>query len=388
MLSNKLKIHFPEVDYLRAVAILLVLFRHTHYCFPAFISDYPIYLQGTWSGVDLFFVISGFVITLSLLPSSQKVHIGSLSFKKYVSSFFVRRIFRLIPIALFSLGVYLFLGYAFNTSGQFGKFSELQQEVLPILFYYHNYYIWSGGSTNMSWYWSLSIEEQFYFVYPFVLVLIPSRKVQFILFGFLILLITFVLRPFTTPSFESVDFKLWPLFTTPSHLRFDALFAGCLTALIHLKYSDRFKKWISNNLILSRIIVLLCLFGVATFGAILPNFQLTGYPTIVLCSSTLVLIAASNKHLIPTLGVPKVFNWIGKRSYSIYLFHMIAIRSVNEFWFRMYGMEEAELSNTQGAIGLFSALLLTVIIVEILFRLLETKSIKIGQNISNRILSE
>ena len=387
MSSNKHETYFPEVDYLRAYAILLVLFRHTHYSFPFFITDYPIFLQGTWSGVDLFFVFSGFVITLSLVPSSQALHAGRLSLKNYLSSFFVRRFFRLLPIAFTSIALYMILGYGYNSSGQFGKFQELKQEVLPILLYFHNYYIWTGGSTNMSWYWSLSIEEQFYLIYPFILAFIPRRKVQMILFGFFIVLITFILRPFTTPSFESVDFKLWPFFTTPSHLRFDALFAGCLSALVHLKYRFTFYDWISKHIALGRLLVAVCLFGIVTFGAILPHFQLTSYPAIILCSSFLVLIAASSKRLIPTFGFQNVFNWIGKRSYSLYLFHIIAIRSINEFWFRSYGLEETQLSNLQGVIGYVSALLLTILLVEFLFVFVETKSIQIGRKLSNRILN-
>jgi peptidoglycan/LPS O-acetylase OafA/YrhL len=129
------------------------------------------------------------------------------------------------------------------------------------------------------------------------------------------------------------------------------------------------------------------LFGIAIVGAILPHFQLTSYPAIIVCSSFLVLIAASSKRLIPTFGIQNVFNWIGKRSYSLYLFHFIAIRALNEFWFRSYGLEEAQLSTTQGAIGFVSAMLLTILIVEFLFKVVETKSIEIGRKLSNRILN-
>lgn len=386
--SNIMQTRILEVDYLRAYALLLVLFRHTHYSLPTIITRYPLILQGTWGGMDLFFVLSGFVITLTIMPSLELYLKGRLSLKQYLGSFFLRRIFRLLPIALIALTLNVILTYAFNASGQFGKFNEVIKEVVPILFYYYNYYIWIGGSANMSWYWSLSIEEQFYFIYPFLLILISKPKSRLIIFFLIVASITFFVRPLTTPSFESVEFKLWPKFTTPSHLRFDALFVGCILGLIFLKHGNTINNFVKTNLTITRFFAIVALFGVATFGIILPKFELTGYPSIILCSAILILIASSESKIIPTFGMNKIFTWIGKRSYSIYLFHMISIHLVNEILFRSTGLNKNQLTWTVGFVGFFCAMSLTAILAELFYFLIESKGIKLGHKISNRILEK
>lgn len=386
MQSTKLQTRLLEVDYLRAYAILFVLFRHTHYSLPTFITKYPLILQGTWSGVDLFFVISGFVITLNILPSSQSYLGGGITLKEYLGSFFLRRIFRLLPIAFMALTLNVILTYAFNESGQFGKINEVTTEVIPILLYYYNYYIWTGGTSNMSWYWSLSIEEQFYFIYPFLLILISKPKSRLTLFFIIVVSITFFVRPLTTPAFETVEYKLWPKFTTPSHLRFDALFAGCILGLLFNQYRNIITKFVINNLIATRFLAIVALFGVATFGIIFPKFELTSYPSIIFCSSILILIASTESKVIPTFGMNKIFTWIGKRSYSIYLFHMISIHVINEIWFRSMGLNKNQLTWTQGVVGFCGAMALTAILAELFYNLIESKGIKFGHKISNGIL--
>lgn len=378
--------YYQEVDYLRALAILLVVFRHSHYAFAATIYDYPMALQGTWSGVDLFFVISGFVITLSLLPLRDQWRSGAITVRHYLGAFFVKRIFRLLPVGLFALALNVGLAYAFNESLQFGPFGEVKQEILPILLYYYNYYVWTGGSTHMAWYWSLSIEEQFYFLYPFLLLLIPRKRWLFLVSLLVIAAVTFVVRPWLTPSFESVGYKLWPTFTTPSHLRFDGLFAGCAAALLYLKYGTSIKNWLANHRPRATVIVLTACFGVACFGAVLPHFEVTSYPAIILCSVVLVLIGAANLRLIAPLGLPRVVDWIGRRSYAIYLFHLIALHAVNEIWLRFFGLQEAKLSLIQGFVGLIAALALTVVLSELAFRIIETPGIRFGHKMASRLI--
>lgn len=371
MNQNHPQTRFFEIDLLRGFAILLVLFRHTHYCLPTFITKYPMVLQGTWSGVDLFFVISGFVISLTLIPQVEKYFKGETSLKKLIFSFFRRRIFRLLPLSMTALALNLLLAAFFNHSGQFGKWVEIRNEILPVIFNFYNYYIWLGGSSNMSWYWSLAIEEQFYAVFPFFLIAVRSMKLRKFAYVFAFALITFFIRPFFTPSFASVEYKLWPLFTTPSHLRFDCIIAGCLSGIL-------FRETKMTSVAFGKIFSIIALVGIAICGAVLPRFELTGYPVIAVCSFALVWLAALNRGYVPTLGMPGFMNWLGRRSYGVYLFHMIVIHFQNEIVFRYLGKTKNELTWTQGFVNLFLAYLVTFLLAEFMYRTIEKRGIAYG----------
>ncbi len=380
------KSRYIEIDYLRAIALLLVLFRHVHYALPIFITDYPLILQGTWSGADLFFVISGFVITLSLYPIWLLYKQGEISFGKYLGSFFCKRVLRLLPLAIITLILNVTLAHIFNRSGQFGQVSDLHNEIIPILFYYYNYYVWYGGSTNMGWYWSLSIEEQFYFIYPLLLALLSHRSIQLAVFIITILAITFLIRPFTTPSFDHVRDSLWPSYTTPSHLRIDSILAGCAAAMVHIHHKAIIHQWLKKHLSFVRFLLIFCFLGIMFFGIVLPRYELTGYPSIMICSTVLVIIAAAGLPGFSKIPGRRILLWIGTKSYAIYLFHMVAIHIVNEIWFRCYGIEEKQLTITQGIVGLISALSLTAVFAEISFRWVESKGIRVGHRLAERIL--
>jgi peptidoglycan/LPS O-acetylase OafA/YrhL len=376
-----------EIDLLRGFAILLVLFRHTHYSLPVSIGQYPWLLQGTWSGVDLFFTLSGFVITLSLVPMVEASRAGAYRTEALLRAFFARRALRLLPLSLLTLGASLLLARVFNASGQFGEWSTIRGEILPVLLNYYNYHAWLGGSGVLSWYWSLAIEEQFYAVFPFVLLALRTRRAQALAFAAGIALITFVIRPFFTPDFAAVNHKLWPAFTTPSHLRFDTILAGCLAGLLWLDRGPTLTEFARRHRAALRAAAWTGLATIALAAVLLPRFELTCYPVIIAASTALTLIAAAGAGATPTLGLPAALNWIGRRSYAIYLVHMPMIRAANELWFRATGLAEADLSMPQGLIGLAAALLATGVAAEALARTVESPGIEAGRRWSTRILS-
>ena len=338
-------------------------------------------LQGTWSGVDLFFVISGFVISLTLIPQVSGYFRGELSAKKLILNFFTKRFFRLLPLSFLALGLNLMLAYFWNDSGQFGKWAELKNEIIPIVFNYYNYFIWLGGSSNMSWYWSLAIEEQFYAIYPAVLIFMRTNRLRLFVFLGAFALIIFWVRPFFTPPFDSIERKLWPIFTTPSHLRFDCIIAGCVAGLVFLDHAALIEKWSSLSPTITKIIAAFSIFGIATFGAILPRFEITGYPLIAVLSFVLVLIAAQNRACTPVFGFSKFLNWLGRRSYAVYLFHMIVIHANNELIFRISGQSKNDLSWIQGSVNLLLAYATTLILAEILHHRIELKFISFGRKL-------
>ena len=382
-------LHLPRnqaIDILRGFAISLVLFRHSHYLLPTTIFNYPIILQGTWSGVDLFFVISGFVITLGLLPTLKAYSEGTYQAHQVLKAFFIRRFFRLLPLSWLALVLNLVFAFFYNQSGQFGVWSEVKTEILPILFYYYNYFVYRGGSGHLSWYWSLSIEEQFYIFYPFILLVIPSNQVRIWGSVGIMVLITFILRPLLTPEFASVDHKLWPRFTTPSHLRFDCIIAGCLLGFLYFRVSqEKLRERLANHHGFVRAISVISLFGIATAGAILPHFELTSYPLIIFCSMVMVGLAILDEEFIVSFGLGKTMNWLGRRSYSIYLIHCITISFMNETWFRLLGKQKGELTWIQGGIGLILAYGFSFIFAELAYHWIEKPCIRYGRRISDEL---
>ena len=146
-----------DIDGLRAIAVLLVLLFH--------------FFQNSFSrgylGVDVFFVISGYVITMQIY---QQILNGSFSF----SSFFVRRVKRILPLVFFVLMVTVIVGYFFLLPADFGR---LMNAAFAVSTFWANVFFWLdggyfGGADKLKpllHMWSLSVEEQFYIIFPFLM---------------------------------------------------------------------------------------------------------------------------------------------------------------------------------------------------------------------------
>ncbi|HZY80728.1 MAG TPA: acyltransferase [Cyclobacteriaceae bacterium] len=139
------KNHFPSLDGIRGIAILLVVIEHT----------WPLSMQpfhGNY-GVYLFFVLSGFLITTLLLK--EKAKNGSVS----LTQFYIRRCLRIFPVAYLFIFVMIILNYVF-------KLGISTDEFLAPALYVENTTLFEGENHYMIHFWSLSIEEQFYVIFP------------------------------------------------------------------------------------------------------------------------------------------------------------------------------------------------------------------------------
>ena len=156
-----------DIDGLRAVAVLLVVFYHAGFKF----------ISGGFVGVDVFFVISGFLITSII----QKEIINS-EFKLF--NFYVRRIRRILPSFYVVIFFTIFFGYFLLLPSDY---TLLAKSFMASSVFIANMYFWksTGGYFNSNTdelpllhIWSLSLEEQFYFIWPFVLIFILSTKLK------------------------------------------------------------------------------------------------------------------------------------------------------------------------------------------------------------------
>ena len=188
MATNYRSNYIADVEILRALAILLVMFGHIKRYLILFeipyIKELFNYLGGG-KGVQLFFVISGFVIAKSLIPKLEKSS-SKVEFFRLSIVFWIRRFWRLIPSAWLWLFIPFLLFILFEKTGEFGtllgNFNGLFAGLLNIF----NIYFWKifGNeefNNSMFVHWTLSLEIQFYTILPFIIFL---QKKDFLFYSF------------------------------------------------------------------------------------------------------------------------------------------------------------------------------------------------------------
>jgi peptidoglycan/LPS O-acetylase OafA/YrhL len=164
----------PGLDGLRAVAFLLVFGFHTDY------------LEFGWVGVQLFFVLSGFLITSILIKMKQ-----NLSLRDYFVKFYGRRLLRIFPLYYFYLVLMLCLTTFLVSIGYKPGLMELFHTQLPYaLGYVYNFHYASLDYRHLYFlvhFWSLSVEEQFYIFWPLLIILIPEKTRKWFFVGIIFL---------------------------------------------------------------------------------------------------------------------------------------------------------------------------------------------------------
>ncbi|HFA6667416.1 TPA: acyltransferase [Neisseria gonorrhoeae] len=303
----------PEIDGLRAVAVLSVIIFHLN----------NRWLPGGFLGVDIFFVISGFLITNIILSEIQN---GSFSFR----DFYTRRIKRIYPafIAAVSLASVIasqiFLYEDFN---QMRKTIELSTVFLSNIYlgFRLGYFDLSADENPVLHIWSLAVEEQYYLLYPLLLIfcckktksLRALRHISIILF--LILTATSFL-----PAAFYTDILNQPNTYYLSTLRFPELLVGSLLAVYGQTQNGRRQTENGKRQLLSLLCfgaLLVCLFVIDKHDPFIPGITL-----LLPCLLTALLIRSMQYGTLPTRilsASPIVF--VGKISYSLYLYHWIFI---------------------------------------------------------------
>ena len=159
-----------EIQVLRGLAVLMTFIAH----FPGVYPQFAAILQWHfWTGVDLFLVISGYVIAKSFFPQMAGAQERSGQMVLALA-FWIRRAYRLLPASLFWAFLLLWASWGFNRSAVFGVPSGVLHEVMDVLLYAKNIAAAYGPSYSLGLYWSLSLEEQFYFVLPLAMIYLPA----------------------------------------------------------------------------------------------------------------------------------------------------------------------------------------------------------------------
>lgn len=303
--------HIPSLNGLRAISILMVIIGHIDQknLNDFFYSRWPMLIDAQL-GVNVFFVISGFLITTLLLQEEAQTQTISLK------SFYIKRSFRIFPIYYTLLGVYLVLQLI-------GLLQFTAQSWLTALTY-TKYLNWHAD-WEMGHLWSLSIEEQFYLLWPFVFKFARKYRMHF---AFAIILIVPALRMlYVKNQYEWMnDLTLFQ--------RVDAIMWGCVFAMYHdklLAFTQRmaakakFWLWIPFLAIpaLSAFSLLNHYYDMHLGWLIVPFGNTTGtIADIAIGFIILITIHYSNNIVFKTLNA-KPLDYIGKLSYSLYIWQQI-----------------------------------------------------------------
>ena len=313
----------PGLDGVRAIAFLLVFFLHTDY------------LYFGWVGVQLFFVLSGFLITDILLRMKEKFGAGD-----YFKKFYGRRFLRIFPLYYLYLLIIFIVTIVVIYYGYRVAYMQRTQEQFPYaLAYIYNFFNASSAYDGESWLighlWSLSVEEQFYIFWPLLIFLTPKKHLKKLFVAAIIAGplfragISFLYKyydvPFMFPDYSVVTYVL-PF----SHL--DAFGLGAFISRFEIPKA----RWQFIALLL-----LLPIIGFATtywstgslgditaLGFRYPLAkdmkQVWGYVYLNYVCALFIYIVVKEKFLVGFLDKPFI-SYLGKISYGLYVYHFAIV---------------------------------------------------------------
>lgn len=352
-----------EIDGLRGVAILLVL--SFHYLNNQLVDNTDLtsrlVAKSTgfgWVGVDLFFVLSGFLIGSILIFNK-----GS---KNYFKTFYLRRILRIVPNYFLLLIIF---GFIFNLRFFKGNYFLSSSGEIPYWSYFlmvHNFYMAyfnNFGNRALSVTWSIGIEEQFYILFPFLTFYLKDRYLPIILVFFVIGSI--IIR---------ANFSTWiPQYVLlPSRL--DGLSIGFLVAYYHQngileankKITIQFFQWvILGSIMLSAYLY----FRFNDLGVIKHTIFSLFF------SGILVFSLIRRESWFGSFLRTKILTWIGTISYSLYLFHYLILGLV----YHINGKWGIGINNFSDIVLTIIALIISLGFSFLIYQFLEKPMVTLGK---------
>ncbi|MDB4926959.1 acyltransferase [Mucilaginibacter sp.] len=343
---NKLD-YIPGLDGIRALAAFLVISTHW--------PNNSISLKFGWIGVNIFFVLSGFLITRILVNEKSK------DFKPYIRNFFFKRALRILPIyylfflvtTLIILFTYWFIPVLSHNEVILSAINSIKYDLPAYLTFTFNtklnlayFFNWHISSNHFSGHvWSLAVEEQFYLIFPFIVYFSDTRTLKKIIIS--IIIICPLMRLWAAivgVHLVTNSYWLGEFFYTNTFCQADALATGALLALFPIKI--RF-PYLNFFIVLTICIAvgLTCLFFLRKAGYFLVagkslGFDFPGYwfvektswffinirafyqyTLVNLFAFVLIAPAIVKKPIFPSIFTSKPIIYLGKISYGIYLFH-------------------------------------------------------------------
>jgi peptidoglycan/LPS O-acetylase OafA/YrhL len=309
--------YISYLDGFRGYAILLVILSHFHLA----------QMDVAYVGVTLFFYVSGLLITKLMIVEHDRhstIHL---------KDFYLRRVFRLYPALLFMLVVSIAVILLH-------QYRIIWSDILAGLFYFTNYYlvyfhppvIDADYLLVSKILWSLSVEEHFYLFFPLLFILFYSNKHKRLLHLISALLVVFLIIRIITARTAPDGMTGFQLTYYTTHCRADSILYGCLSALLLYKYESKWYLKLLQSHIAVGLSVLALVFSLAYNDLFFQNtvkYSIQGIAFAILIPSFSLLYT---KGLIRRIVDNPLMVFIGKLSYSLYLFHWVALKIGNLYF--------------------------------------------------------
>ncbi len=319
-------------DGLRAVAILWVMFGHISSTlnWSAENSVHKAFLLLTnmgWVGVQLFFVLSGFLITQILLRSRSHKH--------YFKNFYIRRSLRIFPIYYFALFIFFIIIPIFFVQPTW--FANASENQIWYWLYLQNWIRPFSEQGALAPLWSLAIEEQYYLIWPMLVLFLNEKKLKLVCLFMIV----------SAPIFRFSLYQVMPMWFSDidniakssaynfTFARWDAIAIGSFIGIyFYQENTIALKKWATKLLLLLSAVVLVQIAFMSNFTSVSEGIGIFNQTTAALIFGCIIVIIASSQEKNWHINILelKVLKSIGKVSYSMYIFHLpLSILWIN-YW--------------------------------------------------------
>ncbi len=335
----------PAIELFRGIAALMVLTTHYAYLFT---SEFGV-INFFKTGVDLFFIISGFIFA-PLIKSGNIV----------VTPFLIRRFFRIYP--LYFVSILLYYGFAPSDPQKIAFFID------------HIFLLQTTTSAQEASFfnivtWTLPIEIEYYLLIPF-LVLLRVKNIIYILLVFSIILKAMLILT-SSADLSNLDLPTLLNFHLPGFLL--EFIIGILLFNIYIKYKDKNIPFIFHVLII--IIALSLLFGLSSFLILhkneINNVIYKSYFRFGCAISYAILLFPFLCLIKKDTIFSNVYLFMGNISYGVYLFHLLIPKILNDY-------------NLTGFIGYFTYLTLTILLALMTYYLIENPARIFGRKLASK----
>ncbi len=377
--SQSPTVRVPELDGIRGTAIVMVLIWHLFILGAAwtpapgtFFSRSLVPLRLTWTGVDLFFVLSGFLIGGILLDAKESTN--------YFRVFYARRFFRIVPLYAAILLIFpalLFTAQALRP----GNYLWLSENPLPWYSFWsfmQNFWMARAntlGANIRAITWSLAIEEQFYLTLPLIVRFCSGRRfLILVLLGISLAPVFRTLILLNSPTSWVAAFVLMPC-------RADALLFGVLAAI--LIRNDKVRERFRNGGWYFGFLFVVLLSGIAflnlkSYSLSSPIMQMVGYTWMALFyATTLVFVLTHRNGFLSALLRNRALRWLGKLAYGTYLIH----QTVQGLIFALIWGQPPGITSIRTLAASVGSLFITLLMAYLSWKFFELPLIRIGHRL-------
>ena len=306
--------YIKQLDSLRAIAVILVIIGH-------WIPKYNVVhriLNGA-IGVDIFFVLSGFLISKILFDNRNKAELLNIPKSTVIKNFYVRRTLRIFPIYYLTI----FILYIFSDrTGTDIKSSFIYFVTYTSNFYFFNLQHWDGMLSHL---WSLAVEEQFYLIWPWIILFVNKKYLLPVISTFVVIGIL--------SQFVLSDVYMNDLLTFTC---FDAFGLGALLSWITTYANQKLKKFYVIISIVAAISVFFYIIGaIQNMWTFIPLRTIVSFITIWVITY-IIIKRETNSLRFKFILNNRMLIFLGKISYGLYLYHLIIPYVLNSKMLSIY----------------------------------------------------